>query len=193
MRCFPGRVLSILVSCMLLVPSLSWAQAPQELSIVVTAGQGAIHNVVRQVVVEPVVEIRDEQGRPVAGATVTFACPATGASASFVDGTHTLSVTTNQAGQARALGMQPNTVEGSYTIYVTATQEGLRATAEIYQTNAIPAQPQGRKKPFAWKILAAVIAGAATGAVVAVRSSDKDGPATPTTITLGGVQVGAPR
>ena len=193
MRGYPWQIVSILLVSLLVSPSLSWGQDPQSLSIVVVAGQGAIHNIIRQVAVEPVVEVQDEQGRPVAGATVVFSSPETGPSASFLGGSRRMSVRTNELGRARARGMVPNTQEGAYTIEVTATMAGRRATASIAQTNAVPAQAAAKKKPFAWKFLAGVAAAAAAGVVVAVQRSDKTGPSQPTSVTLGTVQVGPPR
>ena len=193
MRAYPCQILTILFVALLVSPSLAWGQDPQSLSIVVVAGQGAIHNIIRQVAVEPIVEVQDEQGRPVAAATVVFSSPDAGPSATFLDGLRRMRVRTNELGRARARGMAPNTQEGSYTIEVTATMAGRRATASLAQTNAVPAGAAAKKKPFAWKFLAGVAAAAAAGVVVAVQRSDKTGPAQATSVTLGTVQVGPPR
>ena len=193
MKGYPWHMLSVLLVSLLASPSLIWGQDPQSLSIVVVAGQGAIHNIISQVAVEPIVEVQDEQGRPVAGATVVFSSPEAGPSTWFLGGSRRMSVRTNELGRARARGMVPNTQEGAYTIEVTATMAGRRATASIAQTNAVPAQAADKKKPFAWKFLVGVAAAAAAGVVVAVQRSDKAGPSQPTSVTLGTVQVGPPR
>ena len=193
MKGYPWHLLSVLLVSLLASPSLIWGQDPQSLSIVVVAGQGAIHNIISQVAVEPIVEVQDEQGRPVAGATVVFSSPEAGPSTWFLGGSRRMSVRTNESGRARARGMVPNTQEGAYTIEVTATMAGRRATASIAQTNAVPAQAADKKKPFAWKFLVGVAAAAAAGVVVAVQRSDKTGPSQPTSVTLGTVQVGPPR
>ena len=193
MRHFRWQILSLLLVSLLLSPSLSWGQGPQSLSVVVVTGEGAIHNIIRQVVVEPIVEVRDEQGRPVAGATVLFSSPESGPSVSFLDGSRRMTVRTDESGRARARGMVPNIQEGAYMIEVTATMAGLRANGSIAQTNAVPAQTAAKKKPFAWKLLAGVAAAAAAGVVVAVQKSDKTGPAQSTSLTLGSIQVGPPR
>jgi len=193
MRNFPCQILSLLLVSLLLSPSLSWGQDPQSLSIIVVAGDGAIHNIIRQVAVEPIVEVRDGQGRPVAGATVRFSSPESGPSVSFIDSSRRMTVVTDESGRARARGMAPNIQEGAYVIEVTATMAGLRANASIAQTNAVPAEAAAKKKPFAWKLLAGIAAAAAAGVVVAVQKSDKTGPAQSTSLTLGSVQVGPPR
>jgi len=190
---FRLQILSLLLVSLLFSPSLSWGQDPQSLSIIVVAGEGAIHNIIRQVAVEPIVEVQDEQGRPVAGATVILRSPEIGPSASFIDGSRRMTVRTNELGRACARGMVPNTQEGAYTIELTVTMAGRRATATIAQTNAVPAEAAAKKKPFAWKLLVGIAAAAAAGVVIAVQQSDKEGSPQRTTVTLGTVQVGPPR
>ncbi len=56
------------------------------ITIQIVEGQGAINNVKRGAAFEPVVEVRDQQGTPLVGATVTFTLPAVGPSATFPDG-----------------------------------------------------------------------------------------------------------
>ena len=99
MRGYPCQLLSLLLVSLLVSPLLVWGQDPQSLHIIVVAGQGAIHNIIRQVAVEPEVEVQDEQGRPVADATVIFTSPEAGPSASFLDGSRRMSVRTNESGR----------------------------------------------------------------------------------------------
>src|SRR5215213_8736649 len=72
------------------------------LRIVVLAGEDAVNIIQQKTAVAPIVEIRDRNNLPVAGATVTFTLG--GQSASF-GGLSTLTVTTNAAGQAAAVGL----------------------------------------------------------------------------------------
>src|SRR6185312_14382496 len=60
---------------------------------------------------------KDQYGNPVSGMTVTFAAPASGASASFPSGA---TVTTGLNGQASA-AVTANTVAGNYSVTATAT------------------------------------------------------------------------
>jgi len=120
-------------------------QAPQTpasklaLNIVVVEGEGAINNIRQRTVREPIVEVQDENHRPVAGALVLFALPRSGPGGSFANGATTLSVTTDQQGRAAARGFEPNRQTGQYQITVTASYAGVTATAAITQVNTIAA------------------------------------------------------
>lgn len=186
------RVLAISLSVLLAFPMALSAQSGG-LSIIPVAGEGAINNIEKRVVVEPVVEIQDEQGRPVQGAKVEFRCPTSGPSATFFGASPTLTVDTDQAGRARAGGMSPNAEEGTYAIQITVTYEGRTATATMTQTNAVaPGSPTAKKSIFGWRLIAVIGAGVAAG-VVAGSRRDSATTATPTTISVGTVSVGAPR
>ncbi len=107
-----------------------------DLKIVVIAGEGAVNIIQQKTAVAPIVEIRDRNNLPVAGATVTFSVGGSGAS--FGTGS-TLTVVTNAAGQATAAGLTP-TAAGAVQINVTAAMQGQLATAAITQTNFATAQ-----------------------------------------------------
>jgi hypothetical protein len=87
----------------------------------------------------PIVQVEDENRRPVAGAAVTFLLPNQGAGASFANGSQSLTITTDAQGRAVARGLRPNNVNGEYQIRVNAVSEGRTATATISQSNAITA------------------------------------------------------
>jgi len=110
----------------------------QELSpplrIVVIAGEDAVNVIQQKTAVAPIVEVRDRNNLPVAGATVTFSV---GQGASF-GGVSTLTVATNAAGQAVATGLTP-TVAGSIQIQATALFQGQTAIATIAQANVVTA------------------------------------------------------
>ena len=187
-----ARVLAISLSLLLAFPMALSAQSGG-LSIIPVAGEGAINNIEKRVVVEPVVEIQDEQGRPVQGAKVEFRCPTSGPSATFFGASPTLTIDTDESGRARAGGMSPNAEEGTYAIQITVTYEGRTATATMTQTNAVaPGSPRAKKSIFGWRLIAVIGAGVAAG-VVAGSRRDSASTATPTTISVGTVSVGAPR
>ncbi len=146
----------------------AWCQQPRSIRIVVLAGQDAINNVEKRVVTEPVVEIQDESGTPVAGAEVVFSTPATGPTATFYGATRRTAVTTDDKGQARAQGMTPNTDVGVFEIEVTATHGSVQAETIITQTNSIP--PAEKKKGrLGWRLMTAIGAGALIGVIAAAR------------------------
>lgn len=112
--------------------ALDARQAPA-LRIVVLEGEGAVNIIQQKTAVRPLVEVRDRNDLPVAGASVTFSIGG-GQGASFAGGAQTVTVTTNAAGQAAAPGL--NAVNsGTFRIQVQAAYQGLLATAAISQTN----------------------------------------------------------
>ncbi len=137
------------------------------ITIQVIEGEGAINNVRRGTAFEPVVEVRNAKGEPVAGASVTFTLPAIGPGGAFPDGTRTLVTRTAENGRAEARGMRPNTITGQFEIRVTATDGEQSTTATFTQTNAAPAveRSSGRK----WLILVGVVGGAAAAGLVAAH------------------------
>jgi hypothetical protein len=118
----------------LLYPRPSPAQSPAPaLRIVVLEGEGAVNIIQQKTAVRPLVEVRDRNNVPVAGATVTFTI-AGGQPAAFAGGVQTLTVTTNAAGQAAAGGF--NVLgSGAVQVHVQAAYQGQLATAAISQTN----------------------------------------------------------
>jgi hypothetical protein len=96
------------------------------LRIVVIAGEGAVNIIQQKTAVAPIVEVRDANNVPVAGASVTFRIGGQGAS--FASSGSTLTVTTNGAGQATAAGFTPSAA-GTVQINVTAAFKGLTAAA----------------------------------------------------------------
>src|SRR5688572_18856041 len=110
------------------------AQQSRDLKIIVLAGEGAVNIIQPQTAVRPLVEVRDRNNLPVAGATVTFSIGGSGSGAAFAGGAQTLTVTTNAVGQAAASGL--NVISGGpLQIQVQAAHQGQLATAVISQTN----------------------------------------------------------
>ena len=111
------------------------------LRIIVIAGEDAVNVIQQKTAVAPIVEVRDRNDQPVAGALVTFAIRG-GKTASFASGTQTLNVTTDAAGRAAVTDITP-LARGSYRIEVTASFESQTANLTISQTNvATAAQAQ---------------------------------------------------
>jgi hypothetical protein len=119
---------------MLLLVALLGEQAPAPaLRIVVLEGEGAVNIIQQKTAVRPLIEVRDRNNVPVAGATVTFTIGG-GQPAAFAGGLQTMTVTTNAAGQAAAGGF--NVLgSGAVQIQVQAAYQGQIATAAISQTN----------------------------------------------------------
>ncbi len=58
------------------------------LNIVIIEGEGAINNIKQRTAREPVVQVEDENHKPVAGAAVIFALSDQGAGGTFAGGAH---------------------------------------------------------------------------------------------------------
>jgi hypothetical protein len=121
----------------LLASLLDYQPAPPGLRIVVLKGEDAVNVIQQKTAVQPLVEVRDRNNLPVAGATVTFTIGA-GQPAAFAGGIQTFTITTNAAGQAAAGGF--NVLgNGAVQIQVQAAYQGQIATAAISQTNVATA------------------------------------------------------
>jgi hypothetical protein len=80
----------------LALPLAAWLAMPvppasgqQALNIIVVEGEGAINNVRQRTAREPIVQVEDENHRPVAGAVVVFTLPSQCAGGAFAGGAQT--------------------------------------------------------------------------------------------------------
>jgi hypothetical protein len=105
------------------------------LKVVVIAGEDAVNIIQQKTAVAPIVEVRDRNDQPVAGAVVNFAIRS--GRASF-GGARTLSVTTDVVGRAVASGLTP-TGSGALQISASAAFQGQTAAVTIAQTNVMTA------------------------------------------------------
>ena len=186
-------------------PVAGQAPVAPPLKIRILEGNDVVNYFNQRTAQEPIVEVDDENNRPVAGALVLFKRPASGPGGFFPNGVKTLSVLTDAQGQAAARGLIVNGNAGQFDIEVTATYQGRSATTLVSQINQKPPAPPARHGMSSGKILAivAVIAAAGAGAGIAAgrgggnNSSTSAGlppsPAvTPTIIVPGGTTVGPP-
>jgi len=119
--------------------------------LVVIRGEGDQHNVKQgRSTSQAVMEVRDENDKPVAGVLLTFTLPSQGAGGSFVGGSQVTTLATNNAGRA-AVTYTPNKVVGNYALKVSGNVQGQSVAASVTQTN-----------------IAAAAAGLSTGAIVAI-------------------------
>ncbi len=191
------RVLLVLLVLLNLVRDHARAQqAPTGLRITIVEGEGAINNVRQRVNREPIVQVEDENRRPVAGAVVVFLLPNQGASGTFPDGSRMLMTVTDNQGRAVARGIRPNNQSGPLQIRVSASFQGLTANSVIAQTNIVGAAASSGFAGLSTLTKVLIIVGvaggaAATGAVIATHTGDSTPPAI--VITPGGTPtVGGP-
>jgi hypothetical protein len=174
-----------------LMPLAGFAQ----LHIRIVEGDGAINSIRFHRAYDPVVQVLNPANRPVAGATVTFVLPATGASATFADKSLSLTTQTDARGTARSHGMRPNRAAGQLEIRVAASWKGEAASAIIQQTNVEEAKPRSAGKRV---LLLALIGGGLAGGLIAAthagRGSSSPSPTSgaASTIVAGTPSIGAP-
>ena len=176
--------------------SLPQAGQPKSLLITIVEGEGALNDIRTRTAREPIVEVDDENHKPVAGALVLFSLDKTGSSYASFAGVPSVSVRTDQAGRAVATGFQTAKKKGTYKINVQATVGVLVANAIINESNIEVLIPESGGPPAAvsvgshhkviWIVSGVLVAGAIAGIVVATQQSS------PTTISTGTGTVGAP-
>lgn len=184
-----------------LVPFLLFQLVAQEagLRITVVEGDGQYINIKSRVNPEPVVEVRDANGNPVQGATVTFFLPPSGPSGTFPNGTTTRTVTTDHEGRAAASGIHPNGETGRFEIRAAASYRGQTATATITQINIAGSTSGGTGGgglgfgTRAWVILGICAGAVAGGVILATRGGSSKTPNTGIVLTPGTPTVGAPQ
>ncbi len=103
------------------------------LQIKVLEGEGAVHPPGARIAHPLTVEVTDENGKPVAGAAVSFQLPPDGASGLFSNGLRTDLVLTDAAGRAAIHAVQLNRTGGQFRIRITAVKEQARAGAVSFQ------------------------------------------------------------
>jgi hypothetical protein len=157
-----------LLSSMLAAQQQPPAAAPQGLNLVVVEGEGAINNIKLRTSRETIVQVEDENHKPVGGAAVLFLLPNDGPGGTFAAGGKSATVISDNAGRAVMPRLQPNQNPGSYTIRATASYRGLSASTAINQS-AIAGASAGLSSASIIGIIAGVAAGGAVAVVVATR------------------------
>ncbi len=169
-------------------------QDPAILQIKVTEGEGAVYAIGARATRGLTVQVIDEAGKPVEGASVSFRLPDSGPAGTFASGSKTEIVTTGADGRAGVWGMQWNRTAGSLEVRITALKGQTRAgtTCSIYLSDSPEARastarvgPKGHK--WLWIALAAAGVAAAGVAVVAVA-----GKPAATSTTTPGLSIGSP-
>ena len=191
------RYLSLLLA--LWIPAT--AQVAPMLNLVVLEGEGATNNIRQRTAREPVVQVQDENHKPVAGAIVVFTLPSNGAGGAFANGAKTLSMVTDNQGQAVARGFQPNGLKGRFQIRVNASHQGQTASTNINMTNAALAASgaaAGAGVSAKLIVILAVVGAAAVGGAVYATHNGSGTPASATipagtTIAAGAGSAGPPR
>jgi hypothetical protein len=183
-----------IILCFSLIRVSTYAQEPPsgpELKITIIDGDEAINNIRQRTAREPIVQVEDENNRPVAGAAVVFLLPNDGAGGTFTGGAKSLSVMTDANGRAVARGLRPNNVAGRYQIRVTASSQGRTGRAVVQQTNVNAAG--GTSAGFSAKFITFIAVNVAVIVAVDIYVVKRDGgKPNPITITPGTSTIGPP-
>jgi hypothetical protein len=186
------------------------AQGTPGIQIVIVEGEGAINNVKERLNREVIVQVEDQNHKPVAGAAVSFFLPNDGPGGTFANGTNNLTTTTNAQGRATARGIQFNAQAGAMQIRVAASYAGRTASIVVNESNVLSGASTpgsrgsggggggGMSTSTKLLIIGAIVGGGvAAGVLLGSRSSSTATPAAPApptiTITPGLVQVGGPQ
>jgi hypothetical protein len=187
-------------------PATPMAQLPMVRSLKVTAlaGNHEANDLERALMAPLVVQVLDQNDRPVEGAEVVFRFPLNGPGATFRGGNTSQTVHTNGQGQAAAQNWMANNQVGTFEVRVTASYGNQLGETTVSMTNATHVvedqkgsrgQKQARWYSSKWVKIALIagVAGAVTGIVLATTGGG--GGSTPTstvTITPGSPTVGGP-
>jgi hypothetical protein len=198
-----NRWLPLFLAVLLALPSTAAGQSQtpvaaagpssttQSLKVIPLAGNEEMNDLQRRIMAPLVVQVLDQDSRPVEGADVTFRFPVMGPSALFSDQKNSATVRTNADGQASAVGWIANGMTGRFQLQVTASRGNELGTAVLFMTNVTTISAETRKKPKSvwsskWTKIA-IVAGAAAivvGVVLATRGGSSTSTATaPITIT----------
>jgi len=198
-----SRTLAVLLACLIATPLPAQtpvpATAPTQITILILEGEGAINNVRQRVARESMVQVQDENHKPVAGAAVTFFLPGDGPSGVFSNGSRSITMLTDEQGKAAVRGMRLNKVQGRMQIRVQASYKGLTSNATISQTSMVAAAAAGAAggAAISGKLLAIILlaaAGGVAGGVAAANSGGGGGAKTPAAVAVsaGTPSVGPP-
>jgi len=184
------------------------ADKQPRLHIEILKGDSGVNTLGSDVVVQPVVQVRDRNNQPLADVAVTFTAPNDGPSATFLNGSRSITLMTDSSGEAILLGMKPIN-PGKFQIAVSASVGSETVVTAISLTNEPRAQPTAtgaKKKQGLSKgaILAIVGAGAAAAIGIGIGmgghgessssgSSNSAGSSASIGLGSGGVTAGPPR
>lgn len=185
-------------------PSKPIAPLPtiKNLKILALAGNGEMNDLERRVMASLVVQILDQNDRPVEGAEVVFRFPPSGPGAAFQDGKPSQTIRANAAGEAAAVNWMANGQVGSFDVHVTATYGNQMGETTIKMSNVtriVEADKRASKHQHwyspTWVKIALVgaAAGTAAGIVLATRGGSHTTSGNGSiTITPGPPSVGGP-
>lgn len=160
-----------------------------KLNIVLISGDSAINNIKSRTARETIVEVRDENNKPIAGAAVVFLLPDSGPGLVSSNGSRMISTVTDANGRAAARGLKPNGQSGQYNIQVRANFQQSFGQLVVSQSNIVAAGAA-----ISGLTAALIVVGAAVAAGTAYAVTRESGPGRNTVgVNPGSPTAGAPR
>jgi hypothetical protein len=178
-------------------------QTIQNLKVVPLAGNRENNDLERRMMAPLVVQVLDQDKRPVEGAAVVFQFPSSGPGATFANQQNSKTFRTNADGQAAAVGWVANNQAGTFQVKVSASRGNEVGETTISMTNVTRVMGDRKEKPGHWwsskwaKIgIIAVAAGTATAIILATRGSGSSSTSTPGPVIIaspGAPTIGGPQ
>ena len=171
----------------------------QSLKVMVLAGDGELNDLERKIMAPLVVDVLDQNGRPVEGAAVVFRFPLNGPSASFSNGEKTRTVRTNADGQAAAVDWMANGEVGKVQVRVNASRGNELGEAVISMSNVnritedMKSKKGKHKSVWSSRWVKIGIAAGAAGAVVGIVLATRGGSTSTVSASPGTPTIGGPR
>jgi hypothetical protein len=174
--------------------------AERSLKVIALAGDREMNDMERRVMAPLVVQVTDQNDRPVEAANVVFRFPLNGPGATFADQKTSKTVRTNGQGQAAATGWMANGQTGTFQVHVTASYGNQIGEVVVSMTNVTRITGEGRSfrrhrswYSSKWVKIALIVGGAAvvTGIILLVKNRGSS--TQPITVSPGSPTVGAPQ
>jgi hypothetical protein len=137
------KILTFVLLATLIVTEVSFAGTSKKTPtrpyrVAVVNGDGALNSLPSHSAHEPVVQVADSSGKPIAGVRVEFDAPKAGPGATFAGGSTHFATVTNAEGVAKAAGLKNNGVPGGYALLVHVSYQGQTiGEMTVHQTNVI--------------------------------------------------------
>jgi hypothetical protein len=177
----------------------------KNLKMLVLAGNGEMNDLERKVMAPLVVQVLDQNDRPVEGAQVIFRFPLDGPGAAFAGGQLSQTVRSNGTGEAAAVNWMANGQVGTFEVHVNATygneigettvkMQNVSRIVETQGTNKHAKQSHWYSPTWVKVALAGGVAAAVVGIVLATRGGGhaSSSSTVPITVTPGSPSVGQP-
>jgi hypothetical protein len=184
------------------------------LHIRVVEGEGAVNAAGSHTARPLAVEVTDETGKPVEGASVSFHLPDEGPGGMFGNGLRTDVTVTDPRGRAALHTMTLNRTPGRFAIRIVASKEQARAGMVTFQyvadtkngtapasssdrlsPNESPSNssPSAKRSPLKWVVIAVLAGGAAAaGAILAGKSGSAASQPTASVTSTSTITIGNP-